>query len=109
MPAYTIFTYWNEKSPLQEFEIGVKGCEPGRFTNDFLVQWLVELWFEFSSDGFDNDQIAEKKLKEGESISIDEGCWWRDGMFEDDEKYLIYEKEDLEKMINLLTKWLWLK
>ena len=43
-----------------------------------------------------------EKMENGESIKADFSCLERDGMFDYDRKFLIYEKEDIQEMINKL-------
>lgn len=52
----------------------------------------------------ENMDIAEKKLNAGESISLDDDCYGRDGMFDREQRFLVYGNEDIEKMVGLLSK-----
>ena len=106
-PIYTIFSYYNEKSFMEWDDLLIKWEWPWYYSNDFSCMSLYkEIWFEFSSDWMDNQLEAEKRLEDWKSINLDEDCYWRDWMFEDKERYIVFEKDDIEKMIRNLQRWL---
>ncbi len=51
-------------------------------------------------------QIHElyEKLENGESLNIDLDTLERDAMYDKNRKFLIYEKKDIESMLNLFQK-----
>ena len=71
--------------------------------NDFCFTDLYwEIGFEFSTSWHDNMTIAENKLEEWENVKIDTECWERDWMFDDKQRFIVYSKEDVQKMITAL-------
>lgn len=101
LPKWTIFSYWNEKhQTICSGTLNIKGISYDN--QDFTYQSLTEIWFEFENDWMANMEIAEKKLEAWESISVDIDCYWRDGMFDKKQRFLIYEDDDKRKIAYLL-------
>jgi len=103
----TIFSYYTKGWIVELDWLCIKWSWKGDYSNDFICQSIYnEIWFEFFNDWMDNQLEAEKRLENGESINIDENCYWRDWMFEEKQKFIVFEKKDIEKMIKNLLKWL---
>ena len=73
----------------------------GTGLNDFVASALFGD-FESNDSGEDCD-IHFNKLQKGVSIEMELEETYRDGMF-DDELFLIFEKEDIKKVINKLKE-----
>lgn len=68
---------------------------------DFLYDDLIaNVECDSSEDMFDKCN----KMEKGESIGLDFDFTGRDGMFEDDQLFAIYEKVDIEKFIDKLNR-----
>lgn len=65
---------------------------------DFFYQSLNCIHASNSEELFESLELS---LKEGKSFFIN-NCDMREGLFDDDIRYLIYEKKDLEYIKNLL-------
>lgn len=70
--------------------------------NDFLENNLIaELDCSGSDERFD---ILSKVENTGESFKLDFDCYGREGLFDDEMKYAVYEKEDVEGLIKTLQE-----
>ena len=97
-----VFSFYSEKSFLDWSGLYVKYQTLG---NDFCFTDIFnQIGFEFSNSWDENGYIANKKLENGEEISIDTECGERDGFFDDKQRFIVYSKEDVEKMIKALQK-----
>lgn len=71
--------------------------------NDGRDWFLTRLdYLEDKEDEYLQFQEQYELLEKGESLDLDIHCSERDGMFDYDRKFLIYEKKDVGKLIDLL-------
>lgn len=70
------------------------------WTNDWIYQSFP--YFQEESDSSDAYFEAYQKLEKGESLTLDVDCAGRDGLYEEDEKFLIYEEKDIRILIEKL-------
>ncbi len=64
----------------------------GRYAEKEFV--LLDLTWWGAEDSADMWDKADRALDHGESLKMEDG-FMRDGLFDDDETYLVYEKDDL--------------
>lgn len=89
LPAGTIY----KKRSARELEI------KGEWVSDSGSDWSSAL---FAADCDSSDQDTYLKMLYGESFPIVLDDYGRDGCFEDDEEFLVYEKWDLEQLKKIL-------
>jgi hypothetical protein len=70
--------------------------------NDFYVSQIQDAIECESSEEF--AELCIKAEKEGISLKMDFDTICRDGMFEEDQLFAVWEKEDIEQLIVKLTK-----
>jgi hypothetical protein len=101
LPAGTLFMKYR---PCIFGDLLIKGESCKSFFEghkDFLYQQLNEL----ESNGSDHDtELLTKAEKEGISIDFDLNCEGRDGMFEENQLFAIYEEKDFINLIQRLIK-----
>lgn len=81
-------------TPSVKDDIEIKGCSIGR--NDYSVQMLTSVEGQYC-DTMD-------KADEGEEFNFDLDCQGRDGLFDDDQLYVIYSVEDIKNLIGRLSQ-----
>ena len=67
----------------------------GEWVSDSKTDWSCAT-LAFDCDPHNQDNYL--KLLYGESLYVQTDCYGRDGMFEEQEEFLIYEKWDLEQL-----------
>ena len=98
MPENTVFTKYE---PGHFDELMIKG-ETLEF-NDFCEQQILEV--ESNSGDFGEFiDILETAEKEGKSFNLDLHCEGRDGLFDNDQLFAIFEKQDVEMLIERLKE-----
>jgi hypothetical protein len=97
MPNETLFSKY-EPCFFHNLSIKTENC--GK--RDFFVQQLVDAIECGGSDDFFN-KLEEAQIN-GVSLKMDFDCGGRDGCFEDDQLFAVWEKEDIEALINRLQK-----
>lgn len=70
------------------------------WTNDFLVQHLDNL----ESKGPDDYVDKCKEMEQGGSVPLDLDCMSRDGLFEEEQLFAVFEKEDVKQLIKRLEQ-----
>lgn len=80
--------------------LSIKDSPPG-WGDDFLVCDLVG-----AVEHHDSDDLIEKldKMERGESFPADFESCGRDGCFDNDQLYAVYERADVEKLIKRLQE-----
>ncbi len=78
------------------YGLQVKGETLG---NDFIERSLIDIRSEGCEDW---SEKLEEMLADGTSYPIDD-AYGRDGLFEDDALFLVYEKSDLEELKNVIN------
>ena len=73
---------------------------PDAGLTDFQVQQIEDAVLADSTGVFD---ILEHCKETGESFDIDLDCWGRDGLYEQHQLFVVWEKEDVQKLMNRLT------
>lgn len=98
MPAGTVYSYYE---PCSFRELEIKADEPGNYDNDWLFDSVIGAVANDSSGDF-----SEKcqRMENGESMPLDFEYTGRDGLFEDEQLFAVYEKEDVEALIKRLQK-----
>lgn len=71
---------------------------------DWVKLSFLDSPFTFTEDYSDIHEIYEKSHKEGASFIMDYDCTVRDGLYEEDDLFAVYEKEDLIKLIEFLNE-----
>jgi hypothetical protein len=98
MPKGTVYSYY-EPHFFRELEI--KADDPENYDNDWLFDSIVGAVKNNGSGDFSDKCTL---MKAGESVEVDFENTSRDGMFEDEQLYAVYEKEDVEKLIARLQQ-----
>lgn len=70
-------------------------------SNDYCESEITDIYFDSTGDMFDKYGEMEK---EGKSYPLELHCYGRNGMFNDKQLFIIYEKIDIELLINKLTE-----
>ena len=89
-------------SKYQPHVFGYLSIKDKRIENDFLYQQICDSVECESSEDFDN--ILNKAHINKSSFDIDLGCLSRDGCYDDKEMFAVWEKKDINKLINSLEK-----
>jgi len=97
MPAGTLYS---EYEPCFFRGLYIKADNPGNYENDWLYDDLIGAVKCSSTDDF-LDKCEQ--MEQGASVEADFENTGRDGMFDDEQLYGIYEKDDVKKLIERLT------
>lgn len=71
-------------------------------TNDWVYQDLL-----FNVDGESSEEASEKLTnaeEHGSSFRLDLHCGSRDGIYDDNQLFMVYEKEDVKRLIKKLVE-----
>lgn len=106
MPAGTVFV----KFPAQpadgsHIDLGYDGIiciKEDTVGDDFIVQELLP-YFEDVNDGGDWADVMSSMLEGKTSPPLDYECTVRDGLFDEKQLFLVWDKIDLERMIGRLN------
>lgn len=96
LPAGTIFA---KGQPMYFESLSVKGDS---LPNDFIYRQLV--WFEShgdTKDEYDQGRRYDAMVENGASFPIND-AYGRDGCFDDDDLFLVYEEADLAVLRDLI-------
>jgi hypothetical protein len=95
LPAGTLFMKYE---PCVFYDLCVKG---GTLDHDWFYESLdcVD-----STDYGNMAEILFKAFEQGTSFKLDLDCTMRDGLFEDDQLFAVYEKSDVETLIDKLNR-----
>ena len=96
MPSETIFSKYH---PCVFEELCIKGETWGY---DFLVQTLADAIE--SSDSGEFVDVLDRSISTGESISMDFESQGRDGLFDDDQLFAVWERDDVRGLIARLDR-----
>lgn len=95
MPAYTLFSKWK---PCSFGPLEIKGETWGE---DYLTQQIADaVECSDSGDFFDKCCAAAET---GESLAMDLDCPGRDGCFDLDQKFAVWEREDILALLENLA------
>lgn len=98
MPGDTLFSYY---VPCVFTELCVKTGEVNQYLSDFLVDNLIGA---LECNGSDDFIEKCEEMENGKSVELDFEFTGREGLFEDKQLFAIYEKKDVEKLIERLQK-----
>lgn len=96
LPANTVFSKYE---PCCFDDLCIKG---ETLDHDFLVQQISD-----SIECSGSDEFADKLFRAadtGESVSFDFDCEGRDGLYEDDQLYAVWEPDDVRALIERLSQ-----
>lgn len=97
-PPETLFSYYDPCS-FRGLYIKTSDNSPNGYSNDFLYDDLIApVECNNSSEYLENIELCEK----GGSMSLDFEYTDREGLFEYEQLFAIYEKEDVKKLIKRL-------
>lgn len=85
----------------ENYEFGEIAIKENTLTQDWWNQDLIEVK---ANDSAELDNVLSKAVEEGKSFSLDYECVGRDGLYEDDFLFAVFEKEDVIKLIERLEK-----
>lgn len=94
MPSGTVYSHY---MPQVSEGLMIKG---DTWTNDWLYQDLL-----FNVEGESSDEASDKLTdaeENGTSFKLDLNCGSRDGMFDENQLFMVYEKSDIERLIEAL-------
>jgi hypothetical protein len=96
MPAGTVFSYYQ---PCFFNGLSIKDSSPEKGYPDFSMSDLIG-----SVEHGNSDEFSTKcdQMELGESMPVDFEFSGREGLFDDELLYAVYEKEDVIKLINRL-------
>ena len=101
LPVGTVYCeYYGERPWGFDLNIKMEGEESG-WTNDWLYLDLGCI------DSDDSDQEFDRRVRMenyGEEFGINK-AWARDGLFDDDQRYVVWSKDDVEFMMTWLSVW----
>lgn len=96
LPNGTVFSKY-EPCVFRGLMIKVDICD-----SDFFYQNLIcEIGANDTYDFFDK---CNDKMEQGESVDIYFDCTERDGLYDEDQLFAVYEKKDLDGLISRLQK-----
>ena len=98
LPIGTLFSYYKHCSFRDIF---IKESSKDYGDIDFMYSSIVGAIEDESSEDF-VDKC--EKMENGESVSVDFDSVEREGLFDEEQLYAVYEKEDVEKLIDRLNK-----
>lgn len=96
LPSGTLFLKYE---PCVFGELQVKG---DTWEYDFLCGEMAAPIDANSSDDYGNK--LDDAMENGTSVALDFDCYGRDGCFDDNQLFAVYEKEDMEKLISKLQE-----
>lgn len=99
LPQGTIFS---EYKPCIISGLFIKGCNPGEWRSDYLELDLIESVE--CKDSEERVDILDNSELDGSEFKFDYELYGRNGLFEDDQLYLVYSKEDVKRLIDVLSK-----
>ena len=97
LPEGTIFSYYE---PCCFRELFIKDSNPEPDYPDFSCSGLIGAVDHSSSNDF--SEFCDR-MEKGESLPVDFEFSGREGLFDDEQLFAIYEKEDVKKLIIRLT------
>ena len=95
MPPNTLYSKFE---PCVFGELEIKGST---WNNDYTVQDIVGA-IESSDSGDYSDKLFAA-METGGSLKMDLDCMGRDGMFDEDQMFAVWEREDIEQLIERLN------
>ena len=96
LPPYTLFSKYK---PCVLGDLEIKG---DTLDVDFLSQEIAN-----SVEAWDTAELVSKlenATESGISVDVDLDSWGRDGLFESDQLFAVWEKKDIEKLIAVLNQ-----
>lgn len=96
LPSGTLFSKYR---PCVFEELSIKGDTR---SNDFLVQQIADAVDASNSEEFSN--ILFGAAEDGSSFNLDLDCMGRDGCFDDDQLFAVWERKDVEKLADRLRQ-----
>jgi len=98
MPIGTVFSYYE---PQCFRELMIKASDNSKWEDDFLYDSLIGAIECVSSDDFSSKC---EHMEGGGSVTVDFEGTSREGLFDKEQLFAIYEKEDVEKLIKRLLE-----
>lgn len=96
MPAGTVFSYYE---PCVFRDLNIKASAPEAGYPDFGVSYLVGA---IDSGGSSDFSGKCELMEKGQSVPMDFDSSQREGLFEDEQLFAVYEVEDVKKLITRL-------
>lgn len=100
-PSGTVFSKYERSGCFGQ--LSVKTCNPGFWSEDFCDMELHGGWIEGCSNSgqlFDKINAAEKGEEFRFSLDTDS----RDGLFEEDQLFAVYDNEDIQRLMSALQQ-----
>ena len=96
-PRGTLFSYYE---PCVFRDLIVKTTDSYDYENDFVIYSLIG---EFESQNSDDFSDICFQMEKGASIPLSLEETNREGLFDDEQLFLVYEKEDIKKLADRLS------
>jgi hypothetical protein len=100
LPEKTLYSFY---APCYTDGLKVKGETTNKGKDWFYSDMLDNPKQEYEGEFLQYAEVMEK-MEKGESIKADFHILERDGMFDYERQFLVYEKEDIEEMIEKLKE-----
>lgn len=94
-------TVWSYYEPSVFHDLNIKTSDKKDLDFDFYYDDIVGAIEAGSSEDFSD---ACDKMEQGESVAMDFECTQREGLFDEKQLFAVYEKEDVEMLIQRLQK-----
>lgn len=98
LPSGTVFSYYE---PCVFHDLYIKDSAPDEWSPDFVVSGLIGAIARTSSDDFIENC---ERMERGESMSVDFEFSGREGLFDHEQLFSVYEKSDVEILIERLKQ-----
>lgn len=96
-PANTLFSYYE---PCVFRGLNIKTTDKTHYENDFVYFGLIGEFNIFDTSEF--FKVCEK-MENGESVPLSLEETQREGLFDDEQLFLVYEEDDIKKIIDVLS------
>lgn len=96
LPPYTLYCKCDEYGNANAIEVKYDNCG----TNDWVCQELTNI--ESHDCGERSDRLSQMIDSDKVSYPLEMDCAGRDGLYDDDQLFLIYEQADVKKLISHL-------
>lgn len=82
---------------------GLYGGLQSDFSDILYNDLLTSIYSNSSNEYFD---ILDDAKENGSEFKLDLECTCREGMFDDDQEYMVYDKDDIKQLVDKLSRYL---
>ena len=98
MPIGTVWSYYE---PCNFRELYIKASDKKEWGNDFLFDSIIDAVDNVGSEDF---VVKCEQMEKGENMPMDFEQTGREGMFDEEQLFAVFSKEDVEKLIKRLQE-----